>query len=225
MPLSVIVPTLNEAARVEQTLRHARQEGVAEIIVVDAGSADDTVERARPLADRVLSSARGRAAQMNAGAAGAVGDTLLFLHADTWVPPGFAAAVEQSLRDPGVVAGRFDVELFPSTPLLRLVAGLMNARSRFTGMYTGDQAIFVRRSVFEQMGGFARLPLFEDLELSRRLKRAGRLAPLRQRVSTSSRRWLADGPIQTILRMWTIRLLYFLGVSPERLSRAYADRR
>lgn len=225
MRLSVIVPTLNEAASIEATLRGARQAGVDEIIVVDADSDDGTRDRARALADRVIESPRGRAVQMNAGAREAGGDVLLFLHADTLLPSRCAALIERSLANAAIVAGRFDVELAPSTPLLTLVAALINLRSRLSRLSTGDQAMFVRREVFDRLGGFAPIALCEDLELSWRLKRAGQVACLRAKVVTSSRRWLADGPVRTILRMWTIRFLYSIGVSPERLRRAYADRR
>jgi rSAM/selenodomain-associated transferase 2 len=223
--LSVVVPTLNEESQIAATLDAARQPGVHEIIVVDGGSRDATERIAVSLADRFLLGPRGRASQMNAGARAATGDVLLFLHADTVLPAGSAAAIEAGMAEASAVGGRFDVLLEPSTPLLRLVAALMNLRSRLSGIATGDQAIFVRRDVFERLGGFAEMPLMEDIDFSRRLKRAGSIACLRQRVSTSSRRWLVDGPIRTILRMWTLRFLYFAGVSPARLRRAYADRR
>lgn len=224
MRLSVIVPTLDEAGQIESTLRRARTPA-AEIVVVDGGSGDRTVELVSPLADRVVVSARGRAAQMNAGARAASGDVLLFLHADTLLPHGFAAAIERALADPEVVGGRFDVVLSPTSPLLSLVAALMNLRSRLSRIATGDQAIFVRAESFAHLGGFAEMPLMEDIDFSRRLKRQGRVACLRARVTTSSRRWLADGPLRTILRMWTLRFLYFVGVPASRLRRAYPDRR
>ncbi len=225
MRLSIVIPALNEAAAIARALDRARDPTVHERIVVDGGSADGTPEVARLHADRVLCSERGRAAQMNAGAAAATGDVLLFLHADTLLPRGFAAAIERALRDPAVVGGRFDVELQPSTPLLRLTAALINLRSRVSRISTGEQAIFVRRSVFEAIGGFPRLPLMEDVAFSRSLKRAGKVACLREKVVTSSRRWLADGVVRTILLMWTLRFLFFAGVSAERLCRWYPDRR
>ena len=225
MRLSVIIPALNEEEQIEAVVQQARQPGVGGVIVVDGGSSDATVELASAVADRCLSAARGRARQMNAGAATANGDILVFVHADTLVPAGFARAIAGALDDAAVVGGRFDVALMPSTPLLRLVATLMNLRSRLSGIATGDQAIFVRREVFARLGGFSDLPLMEDIDFSRRLKRAGGIACLRERVTTSSRRWRADGAVRTILRMWTLRLLYSLGVSPARLRRAYADRR
>ena len=221
MRLSVIVPALDEERQIAATLASARQPGVGEVIVVDGGSRDRTREAARPLADRVVEAPRGRARQMNAGAALATGDALLFLHADTRLPPDAASAVAAALADPAVAGGRFDVRLEPSTPLLRAVGGLMNARSRLTGIATGDQAIFVRRAVFAALGGFPDLPLMEDVAFSRALKRAGRIACLRGQVTTSSRRWQQGGVVRTILLMWTLRLLFFLGVPAPRLARWY----
>ena len=223
--LSIILPTLNEAPHLAATLAAARDDGVKEIIVVDGGSTDTTREVAAAHADLVISAARGRSVQMNAGAARATGDILLFLHADTLLPAGFAAAVQAACTAADVVGGRFDVALEPSSPLLWLTETLINLRSRLSRLATGDQAIFVRRDAFVRLGGYAAIPLMEDLELSRRLKRAGRIACLRTRVTTSSRRWCRDGVVRTILLMWTIRLLYFAGVSPERLARLYANTR
>lgn len=225
MKLSVIVPALNEEPALPATLRAARQRGVGEIIVVDGGSVDGTVAVADELADLVVRSERGRAVQMNAGVARASGEVLLFLHADTLLPPGYVADVVDACALPGVVGGRFDVDLQPSSPLLWITGELINRRSRLTRVATGDQAMFVRRDVFEAMGGFAAIPLMEDLDLSRRLKRAGEIACLRSRVTTSARRWQKDGALRTILLMWTLRLLYYGGVSPERLHRFYRNTR
>lgn len=225
MTVSVIVPTLNEERILAATLTQARQPGVHEIIVVDGGSVDATRAVAEPLADLVLSAPQGRAAQMNAGADAARGDVLLFLHADTRVPEGYTVAVAAACAQPGIIGGRFDVNLQPATWLLRLTGQLMNWRSRLSRIATGDQAIFIRREVFEQLGGYASIPLMEDIELSRRMKRAGRIACLRQRVTTSARRWQKHGVVRTILLMWSLRLLYFFGVSPARLQRLYANTR
>lgn len=225
MTVSVIVPTLNEERILAATLTRARQPGVHEIIVVDGGSVDATRAVAEPLADLVLSAPQGRAAQMNAGAAAARGDVLLFLHADTRVPEGYTVAVAAACAQPGIIGGRFDVNLQPATWLLRLTGQLMNWRSRLSRIATGDQAIFIRREVFEQLGGYASIPLMEDIELSRRMKRAGRIACLRQRVTTSARRWQKHGVVRTILLMWSLRLLYFFGVSAARLQRLYANTR
>ncbi len=225
MSLSIIVPTLNEEPVLAESLRRAREPGVGEIIVVDGGSLDETRAVAARLADIVLSAPRGRAAQMNAGAQRAGGDVLLFLHADTFLPPGFARAVSGACTGADVVGGRFDVELAPSSPLLWLTGELMNWRSRLSRIATGDQAIFVRRQVFERLGGFSDMPLMEDIDFSRRMKRAGRIACLRQRVTTSARRWQQRGVVRTILLMWSLRALYFFGVSPLRLRRLYDDAR
>ncbi len=224
MTLSIVVPALDEAEEIEATLASARDPAVREIIVVDGGSRDDTVARATPLATRVVSSPPGRARQMNAGAALASGEVLLFLHADTRLPEGFAPAVRDAIET-GAVWGRFDVVLRGSHRLLRVVAPLINLRSRLSRIATGDQAIFVRHDVFRRLGGFAEIPLMEDVELSRRLKRAGPMAALRLRVSTSGRRWEEHGVVRTIVLMWALRLAYACGVSPARLARAYRTRR
>src|SRR2546427_191695 len=176
--LSVVVPTLDEAEALPATLAAARQPGVCEVIVVDGGSRDGTLAVARPLADRVLRAPRGRAQQMNAGAAAARADVLLFLHADTRLPAGYAQAVAGALADPAVVGGRFDVRLDAAGFAYRALGRLISLRSRLTRVATGDQAIFVRRAVFEHLGGYPLVPLMEDVALSRALKRAGRIACL-----------------------------------------------
>lgn len=215
---------MNEEQTLPATLHAARQPDVHEIIVADGGSTDGTRAIAQPLADIVFEAPRGRALQMNAAAARATGDTLLFLHADTLLPDGFADAVSRACSA-GAIGGRFDVRLEPSSPLLRLVGMLINLRSRLSQIATGDQAIFIRRAEFEQLGGYAAIPLLEDVDLSRRMKRAGRTACLHEHVVTSSRRWQRDGVIRTIVLMWTLRLLYFWGVSPATLARFYANTR
>lgn len=218
--ISIVVPALDEAERIVEVLRSVREPGVREVIVVDGGSVDDTAARAATVADLVLRSPRGRAIQMNAGADAASGDVLLFLHADTRLPTGFAAAVQAAVES-GAIGGRFDVVLEGEHPFLPVVAFLMNARSRLTRISTGDQAIFVRRDVFAKLGGFAPIPLMEDVEITGRLRRLGPLAALRLRVRTSARRWEINGVARTILLMWWLRLEYACGVSPERLARAY----
>ncbi len=225
MRVSVIIPTLNEAPGIARTLCRVRQAGECEILVVDGGSDDGTPELARPLADRVLLSERGRARQMNAGARAATGDVVLFLHADTVLPAAFPALLARSLRDPRVVGGRFDVRLDAAGWPFRMIETLMNIRSRWTKIATGDQAIFVRREVFLALGGYPEIPLMEDVELSRRLKRVGELACLRACVTTSARRWQRNGIVRTIILMWTLRLGYFLGVPAEQLKTFYADTR
>jgi rSAM/selenodomain-associated transferase 2 len=221
--LSIIVPTLDEAAGIGATLAALQPLRAAghEVIVVDGGSRDGTPDAARPLADRVLGAARGRANQMNVGAGAAAGDVLLFLHADTRLPPAADRAVLDGLAGGSAAWGRFDVRIEGRHPLLHLVAWLMNRRSRLTGIATGDQAIFATRAAFAAVGGFPALPLMEDLALSKRLKRVSPPLCLRDRVVTSGRRWESRGVVRTVLLMWWLRLRYFLGASPERLHRIY----
>lgn len=221
MKLSIIIPTLNEAAGLEallQALQPERQRG-HEIIVVDGGSTDGTPHLAAPLADVVLDAPRGRARQMNAGAARAAGNVLLFLHADTWLPPNAAVVIEHALRY--ACWGRFDVSIASEHPWLKLVARLMNLRSRLSGIATGDQALFMRRAVFLGVGGYPEVPLMEDLALSRRLKRLGKPACLRWQVCTSGRRWESEGVWCTILLMWRLRFQYWCGTPPSILAQRY----
>jgi rSAM/selenodomain-associated transferase 2 len=223
--LSVIVPALNEETELPAALRSARAPAVCEIIVVDGGSSDATVDIARRHADVVIGAPRGRARQLDEGARRSRGDVLLFLHADSVLPHGFDRAIVQALGDERVIGGRFDVRLEPGSFLLWLTGELLNLRSRLTRISTGDQAIFVRHGVYDAIGGFPQIPLMEDIAFSRALKRRGRIACLRERVVTSSRRWRRYGVIRTILLMWSLRFLYFCGVSPQRLRRVYADTR
>ena len=217
--LCIVVPVLNEAANLEGLLPDllARGPGV-EIVVADAGSTDGTRELMRRFPSVALVLApRGRARQMNAGARASRGDALLFLHADTTLPAGAVSAIADALADPSVVGGRFDVRFTSPRWPFRMIAALMNWRSRWSGIATGDQGIFVRRAAFDALGGYPDIPLMEDIELTRRLKRLGRIACLDARVTTSSRKWEREGIARTILLMWTLRLFYFLGVSPARL--------
>jgi len=216
--LSIVIPALDEAERIRaalQALAPLRRRG-HEVILADGGSTDATLELAAPLCDRVVSSARGRGAQMNAGARLATGDALLFLHADTALPSAADRLVFESLQRRRW--GRFDVEIEGRHPLLKVVGWTMNLRSRLTGIATGDQAIFVRRADF---AGFPEIALMEDIAFSRLMKRRGAPACLRSRVSTSGRRWESRGVLRTIVLMWRLRLLYFLGARPERLARLY----
>jgi rSAM/selenodomain-associated transferase 2 len=221
--LSIIVPVLDEASVIADSLRDlaALRERGAEIIVVDGGSRDATRSLALPFADRVAESPRGRALQMNAGARLARGATLVFLHADTKLPPGALDAIESGLERTGCAWGRFDVEISGRAAILPLVAFMMNARSRATGIATGDQAMFVRREAFEAAGGFPAIPLMEDVALSKILKRRSPPLCLRERVVTSGRRWERRGTFRTILLMWRLRLAYALGADPRRLARRY----
>ena len=221
--LSIVIPALDEVENLARLLPDlARAAPDAEVLVVDAGSRDGTVDvvAGHPGA-RLLTAARGRARQMNAGAAAATGDALLFLHADTRLPEDALGAIASALARSGVIGGRFDVRFDRERPVLRLVAWFMNVRSRLSGICTGDQAIFVRRADFDAVGGYPDIPLMEDIELSRRLKRRGRLDALRLRVTTSARKWEREGPLRTIVLMWALRFLHFCGVAPARLHRWY----
>ena len=220
--VSVIVPVLNEAdsiADLLSSLTGLRSDG-HEVIVVDGGSQDATLAHCTGLADHIISAARGRARQMNAGAARARGDVLVFLHADTRLPSDAVVHIQQAMTA-GSNWGRFDVTIDGRVAMLRVVGTLMNWRSRWTGIATGDQAIFVTRTVFESAGGYPDQPLMEDIELSRRLKHTGPPACLRQRVHTSGRRWEQRGVWRTILLMWRLRWRYWRGTPADQLARAY----
>jgi rSAM/selenodomain-associated transferase 2 len=221
--LSIIIPVLDEEAEIAHVLAALaplRSRGV-ETIVVDGGSRDRTVALAAPLADRVITAPRGRAVQMNAGAVAATGDALLFLHADTRLPAEADRLVLDGLARSGRQWGRFDVRISGRHPLLRVVAALMNIRSRLTGIATGDQAMFVRRDLFERVGGFPAIPLMEDVAFSRAAKRVGEPLCLSPRAITSGRRWEQRGVMRTILLMWRLRLAYSLGAAPARLAHLY----
>jgi len=225
--ISVIVPALNEAHGIVDTLRtlqDMRRRG-HEIIVADGGSGDGTAALCAPLADRVIVAATGRASQMQAGAAQARGSVLWFLHADTRAPGDADRAIGAALADGDRSWGRFDVGFPQAGVLLTLVATLMNLRSRLTGIATGDQGIFVSRDLFDRVNGYPQIPLMEDIAFSRLLKRHSRPACLRDRLVTSARRWRNHGTLRTILAMWSLRLAYFLGVSPARLARFYKPHR
>lgn len=221
--LSIVIPALNEAANLERLLPElALTCPDAEVIVVDGGSTDGTSDLVRRFPHvRLIEAERGRAQQMNAGARIASGSALVFLHADTALPPGAQAAIQDALRLPGVVGGRFDVRFDNPRPIFKLIATMMNLRSRLTGIATGDQAIFVRRRIFESLEGYPNIPLMEDVEFSRRLKRQGRVACLGLCVTTSPRKWEREGVLRTILLMWTLRLLHCAGAEPARLHRWY----
>ncbi len=220
--LSVIVPVWNEAAVVETALRALQPLRAAghEVIVADGGSSDDTQNLARPWCDTLVHAELGRAVQMNAGAAAASGDLLLFLHIDTQLPADAAEAL-QIFFATSKVWGRFDVCLSGSRPLFRVISWFMNKRSHLTGICTGDQAMFVRRSVFENMGGFVAQPLMEDIELSRRLRAVSRPYCVANPVTTDSRRWQQQGAWATIFLMWRLRWRYWRGESAESLAYAY----
>jgi len=221
--LSIVVPVLDEAEGIVATLASLaplRARG-AELIVVDGGSRDATVARAQALADRVMEGPRGRARQMNAGAAVARGPTLLFLHADTRLPEDADRLIASALGAAPLAWGRFDVAIEGHSRMLPVVAAMMNLRSRLSGIATGDQAMFMTRAAFEAAGGFPDQPLMEDIELSARLKRLSTPVCLRERVLTSGRRWEQRGVWRTIVLMWRLRLLYALGVRADRLAPWY----
>jgi rSAM/selenodomain-associated transferase 2 len=216
--LSIVVPALNEAPGIRaalEALAPLRARG-HEVLVADGGSSDDTAQLALGLCEKVVHAPRGRARQMNAGARAASGDCLVFLHADTRLPEHADELILRSVATH--LWGRFDVEIEGRHPLLKVVACAMNLRSRLTGIATGDQAIFVRRAVFP---GFPEIALMEDVAFSRRMKRLGAPACRRERVRTSGRRWESRGVLRTIVLMWRLRLAYFFGADPEKLSRLY----
>jgi rSAM/selenodomain-associated transferase 2 len=223
--ISIVIPVLDEAAGLAASLAalQALRAAGAEVIVVDGGSRDATRSIAEPVADGVLDAPRGRASQMNAGAAAARGDVLLFLHADTMLPTNALAAIDQAL-DANHAWGRFDVTISGGGAMLAIVAAMMNARSRWSGIATGDQAIFARREAFERAGRFPSIPLMEDVALSKSLKRISPPACLRERVVTSGRRWKKHGTLRTIVLMWILRLAYAMGVDPMILARRYETR-
>lgn len=224
MSLSIIIPCLNEAETIADALRELqslRARGT-EVIVVDGGSRDDSVARAQAWADLVLAARRGRALQMNAGAAAANRDILLFLHADCVLPESADHLIVDGLNRARKSWGRFDVTINGRHPLLRIVGALMNARSRLTGIATGDQGIFVTRSLFEAAGRFPEIALMEDIALSKRLKRFSAPLNLRHRIRTSGRRWERHGVLRTVVLMWRLRFAYWLGADPDKLALRYA---
>lgn len=221
--LAIVMPVLNEAPRLAaalQALQPLRQRGV-QLIVVDGGSQDNTLAVAQTRADRVLSAPCGRGAQMNLGALASQSELLIFLHADTQLPDQADELVRRALRGQKAAWGRFDVRIDSRLPLLRVVGWMMNLRSRWTGIATGDQALFVKRQLFVQLGGFADQPLMEDIHLCQRLKQHSPPVCLRQQVITSGRRWEQHGPWRTIWLMWRLRAAYFFGADPAQLAIDY----
>lgn len=246
MKIAVIIPTLNEEQALPDTLARTARLGFDEIIVVDGGSSDRTAEIVTTLhvtrdasgvdshqspvtrhssPVTLLTASPGRARQMNAGASHSQADVLLFLHADTHLPDEARQIIERALDDPACAGGRFDVRFERDRGLAWLIARLISLRSRWSGIATGDQALFVRHEAFAQLGGFTDIPIMEDVDFTRRLKRARRVVPLRAHVVTSYRRWDRHGALRTIVLMWALRLLYWLGVHPNRLKNLYASAR
>lgn len=218
--ISVVVPTLNEAGVLARTLE-GLPAGFVDVVVADGGSTDATTAIAREHGARVTVARPGRGPQMNAGAAAAKGDVLLFLHADTALPPDAVARIGAALADPGVVAGAFLLGIDSPDPRLALIARAANLRTRLTRVPYGDQAPFVRRAAFDAAGGFPDVPIMEDVMLGRRLKRLGRIVVVPARVRTSARRWEREGVVRTTLRNAALITLYLLGVHPRRLARWY----
>lgn len=222
MKISIIIPVLNEEQSLSEALsrlQSIRQSG-HELIIVDGGSHDHSLAIAQDKADSVIVSSAGRALQMNVGAAVATGDIYLFLHADTELPE-ITARLISSLRQRKNLWGRFDIRLSASKTIFRLIEYLVNLRSRLTSIATGDQAIFVERELFNKVGGFPEIALMEDVAFCKLLKKISRPVCLKQKVITSSRRWEQNGVVKTVLLMWKLRLYYFFGVSPEKLSQLY----
>ena len=233
MSISAIIPTLNEERTIMATLAHSATLGFDELIVVDGGSLDQTpvlVESYRRTTQslaqglvRLVTAPPGRACQMNEGAKVSRGEILLFLHADTQLPDDANTMIETTMADRRMVGGRFDVRFDRPSKWGTIISRMMNWRSRLSGIATGDQALFVRRPIFEQMEGFADMPLMEDIEFSRRLKQKGTTAALTATVTTSFRRWEQEGPLRTILLMWGLRFLYWTGIPAHTLSRWYGS--
>ena len=221
MKFSLIVPTLNEASSISAGLAALQPlRDRAEIIVADGGSSDNTVTLAEKWADRVVRSPKGRARQMNLGAKLATGDVLIFLHADTFLPPDALDRIERQLETSGDW-GRFDIQLSGNHFMFKIIAQLMNWRSRLTGIATGDQALFVTKKAFVSAGGFPDIALMEDIALSKALKKISPPVCLKTKVVSSSRKWQQHGIIRTILLMWSLRLQYFFGADPDVLARRY----
>jgi rSAM/selenodomain-associated transferase 2 len=223
MQLSIIIPAVNEAANIQATLiplQAMRQRGV-EVLLADGGSTDNMRELAAPMVDCVVDGERGRATQMNAGAAAARGDVLLFLHADSILPDRADRLIADALSGAQLSWGRFNVAIGGRHVMFPIIAWFMNHRSRLTGIATGDQGIFATRALFELTGGFPDQPLMEDIEFCKRLNRIARPVCLDEKIVTSGRRWEKHGVWATIRLMWRLRLRYWMGASPTEIHRAY----
>ncbi len=223
MSISVIVPILNEAAQLPDLLEHLLvcQRAGCEIILVDGGSTDQSPEQAEALGFKVVRSEKGRAIQMNTGAAHAKGDILLFLHADTRLPKNAVQLIQEALEDESSQWGRFNVSITGHSIMFKVIAWFMNHRSRLSAIVTGDQAIFIRRSLFEKVSGFPVQPLMEDIEFSKHLKTKTPPVALKAKVITSGRRWEQKGIWRTIFLMWYLRFAYWRGASAEELVSKY----
>ena len=221
MLISIIIPVLNEEASIKnllQQLQACRQQG-HEVIVVDGGSVDNTVSISKPLSDKVIISSYGRAIQMNKGAEKSKNEILWFLHADTLIPDNAIEYIHQALKKKSW--GRFNVHLSGTNVLFRLIESMMNLRSCVTGIATGDQGIFINKVIFNKVGGFPNIPLMEDIAISKNLKNISRPACVKEKLITSRRRWEKNGILSTVLLMWKLRLLFWLGVNVDRLAKQY----
>ena len=223
MKVSIIIPAYNEAQSIQSTLvpLQSLRSNNYELILVDAGSTDDTVASAESLVDKLLHSKKGRAYQMNAGAAEAEGEVLFFLHADTIVPVKAISALETAIDKSNFTWSRFNVRLSGTHILFRVIEKLINLRSCLTGIATGDQGICIKRDLFFNIGMYELLPLMEDIALSKKLKKIARPVCISQALITSSRRWEEKGIFRTILLMWKLRLQFWLGVSADKLAEQY----
>ncbi|MBV1873014.1 MAG: TIGR04283 family arsenosugar biosynthesis glycosyltransferase [Gammaproteobacteria bacterium] len=223
--LSIIVPFLNEAQEMPKLCSHLQvlKDKGCEIILIDGGSEDDSLAITKQHGFPVLRAAAGRANQMNAGAATATGDTLLFLHADTRLPDSADTDIIEALQSGQYLWGRFDIHIDGKHPLLNVIAWFINQRSRMTSIATGDQGIFVKRALFQQVGGFPEQDLMEDIALTARLKKWGQPHCITTKISTSGRRWETQGVVATVLLMWRLRLAYWLGAPPETLKKQYTQ--
>lgn len=221
MKVSVIIPALNEAENIRAALSAIG--GLAEVIVVDGGSSDNTRNIAEGLGAKVIETPPGRGLQMDTGALSAMGDILLFLHADTRLPSRWLDSIGEAMGDRGNVGGAFGLRIDSDKKLFRLIERAVDFRSRHLGLFYGDQALFARREVFLKAGGYRKLPLMEDVDCVKRLRKLGTLILLDERVTTSPRRWLRGGVVRNTLRNWLMLALYFSGVSPERLYGRYYD--
>lgn len=223
--ISIVIPVLNEAGQLPAKLQALQGlHDHCQLVLVDGGSSDNSPAIAAPWADKVVHSPRGRAKQMNAGALQADAEILLFLHADTQLPDNAINLIGQAMAE-GFHWGRFDVAFDNGKPIFKLIAFMMNRRSRLTGIATGDQALFMSRQAFDAVGGFPQIALMEDIAISGKLKKLGKPCCLRTKVLTSARRWQQHGIVKTILLMWRLRLAYFLGANPDDLAMRYDGRR
>ena len=228
MTIGVIIPTLNEESTLSKTLSSLTSLQLNELMIVDGGSQDRTrnlaesyIQENYSQSGQVISAPQGRARQMNVGGLSAKSDVLIFLHADTRLPSNARQVIETVMDDGNYVGGRFDVQFETDQGYAWMISRMMNWRSRWSRIFTGDQALFIRRTAFQQLKGFSDIPLMEDIEFSNRLKQLGPVIALRSKVTTSFRRWERNGPLRTILHMWTLRFLYWLGMSPHSLQQFY----